>query len=160
AKKNASPVTGLRYFNVYGCQENHKGDMASVPFKFYQQVQSGKIISLFEGSERFFRDFVFVEDIVHLVLHFLDKAVSGIYNAGTGLCRSFQDIAAIFKSRFPDLTIREIPFPSHLNGKYQAYTQADLTRLKHAGYDQPFHSLETGISSYLHQLEATNGYWS
>jgi ADP-L-glycero-D-manno-heptose 6-epimerase len=158
-KSNPSPVIGLRYFNVFGAQENHKGDMASVPYKLYRQKQAGQSISIFKGSERFFRDFVYIEDVVAIVLYFLDKTISGIFNAGTGLARSFKDIAEVYKTRFAELMINEIPFPAHLVGKYQEYTQADLTQLRNTGYTQPFHTLEAGISKYLSQLEATEGYW-
>jgi ADP-L-glycero-D-manno-heptose 6-epimerase len=156
--KNTAQVTGLRYFNVYGYQENHKGDMASVPFKFFRQMKDKMTLGLFEGSDRYFRDFIFIEDVVGIVSFFLEKSVSGIYNAGTGLHRSFQDIAGIFKAHYPGLNVNYIPLPAHLVGKYQQYTQADLTRLRELGYTRPFHSLEAGISKYLTQLERTGGF--
>ncbi|MBL7726094.1 MAG: ADP-glyceromanno-heptose 6-epimerase, partial [Dinghuibacter sp.] len=90
------PVTGLRYFNVYGYQENHKGDMASVIYKMFRQVEEGKPITLFEGSDEIFRDFIFIEDVVNVVLFFMNQQSQGIYNCGTGLERSFGDIARNF----------------------------------------------------------------
>jgi ADP-L-glycero-D-manno-heptose 6-epimerase len=156
--KAKSQISGLRYFNVYGYQENHKGAMASVAFHFFNQLSSGKI-KLFEGSDNFLRDFIFVEDVVKVNLFFFDKGISGIYNCGTGTARSFTDIARVFKSLVPDIELEYIPFPDHLVGKYQTYTQADLENLRKAGYDKDFTSLEDGITGYFNRLKATNGYW-
>ena len=152
-----SQVLGLRYFNVYGYQENHKGSMASVAFHFYNQLESGKI-KLFEGSNDFRRDFIFVEDIVNVNLFFFDNASSGIFNCGTGIARSFTDIATIFQALVKDLEIEYIPFPEHLVGKYQSFTQASLAQLRQVGYARKFLTLEEGIEKYFHQLKQTNGY--
>lgn len=157
--KVESQVAGLRYFNVYGQQENHKGRMASVIRHFFNQYKENKQIKVFEGSGDFLRDFIYVDDVVKLNLFLLEKKkVSGIFNCGTGKCRSFQDIADIFQSRYKDASISTVPFPDSLKGKYQKYTQADLTNLRKAGYKSDFASLEDGVNCYLDILEKTDGY--
>ena len=153
------PVVGLRYFNVYGYQENHKGSMASVIFHFFNQLREGGKMRLFEGSEDFKRDFVFVEDVVKVNLHFFQNPQSGIYNCGTGKARSFLDIAHIIQEMETSATKLEfIPFPEHLKGKYQRYTQANLDALRTAGYTQPFATLEEGVKKYYHRLLSHHGY--
>jgi ADP-L-glycero-D-manno-heptose 6-epimerase len=156
--KPKSQILGLRYFNVYGFQENHKGPMASVAFHFYKQMQAGSSIKLFKGSENFVRDFVFVKDAVDVNLYCYEKKVSGILNCGTGNERSFYDVGTIFKKLEPSVEIEFIPFPDHLKGKYQAYTKADLTNLRKAGYTKDFHTLEDGISLYYNCLKETGGF--
>lgn len=157
--KIESQVVGLRYFNVYGQQENHKGRMASVIRHFFNQYKENKEIKVFEGSEHFVRDFIYVNDVVAVNLYLLKHPeVSGILNCGTGNARSFGDIATIFKSRYSDAKITHIPFPEALKGKYQEYTQADLTKLRKTGCDVKFTSLEDGVNAYLDILEKTNGY--
>jgi len=152
-------VVGLRYFNVFGPQENHKGRMASVIMHFFNQYQEKKEIKVFEGSADFLRDFIYVDDVVKVNMHFLENSfLNGIYNCGTGKCRSFADIAGIFKARYTDAVIKEIPFPESLVGKYQAYTQADMEKLRSGGYEGEFTSLEDGVNAYLDVLEKTNGY--
>ena len=152
-------VVGLRYFNVYGPQENHKGRMASVVFQFHRQVSAGKTLEIFEGSSGFLRDFVHVDDAVALNLHFLDHpGVSGIFNCGTGRARSFRDLAEATAAHFPGARIAEIPFPADLAGKYQAYTQADLTALRAAGCPHEFLALEEGVAAYVELLKQAGGY--
>lgn len=152
-----SPVVGLRYFNVYGYQENHKGSMASVPFHFFNQAKEDGKIKVFEGSENFLRDFIFIEDVVNVVLFFLENKKSGIYNCGTGEERSFMDMANIFVKQHGNCTIKTIPFPEHLKGKYQAFTKADTSKLRAAGYNNKFLSLEKGMEKYLSALMKSNG---
>jgi ADP-L-glycero-D-manno-heptose 6-epimerase len=153
------PVTGLRYFNVYGYQENHKGDMASVIHKMFRQVEEGKPITLFEGSDEIYRDFVFVEDVVNTVLHFAQhQKKQGIYNCGTGIERSFGDIARVFMELNKNAALNTVPFPVHLKGKYQYFTRAETDALREAGYTQAFHSLEEGMKKYYEVLSASNGY--
>lgn len=153
-------VVGLRYFNVYGSREQHKGSMASVAYHFNQQIHEQGEVRLFEGSDGYAdgeqrRDFVFVDDICALNLWFLEhRDVSGIFNAGTGKAQSFNDVA--------DAVIRwhgkgkktYIPFPEHLKGAYQSYTEADLTQLRAVGYDLDFHDVAAGVSAYLDTLAA------
>jgi ADP-L-glycero-D-manno-heptose 6-epimerase len=152
-------VVGLRYFNVYGQQENHKGRMASVIRHFFNQYRDTKEIKVFEGSGDFLRDFIYVDDVVDVNLYLLNNPkVSGIFNCGTGDCRSFKDIADVFSKRYSDAKITEIPFPEALKGKYQKYTKADLTNLRGAGCDVQFAGLEQGVNAYLDILEKTDGY--
>lgn len=152
------PVVGLRYFNVYGPQENHKGSMASVAFHFFNQLKENGTMKLFEGSDGFNRDFIHVDDVVKVNMHFLDHSTSGIFNCGTGDARSFLDIAKVFQSLQKGSELTFIPFPAHLVGKYQAYTCADLEALRAAGYDKAFLSLEKGMELYFNKLKQTGGY--
>ena len=168
-----APVVGLRYFNVYGLNEGHKGRMASVAWHFFNQFRAEGKVRLFEGSGGFGdgeqrRDFVSVEDAVKVNLHFLqDKAMSGIYNVGTGRAQSFNDVAAATINACygaegePKLSLEElkrqgaieyIPFPEALKGKYQSFTEADLTALRKAGYDAPFLTVEEGVGRYVADL--------
>lgn len=170
-----SQVVGLRYFNVYGEREQHKGRMASVAWHFFNQYRAEGHIRLFEGSGGYGngeqrRDFVSVEDVVKVNLFFLQNPmVSGIYNCGTGAAQSFNDVAvatlnacraaegrpaATLHELQQQKIIRYIPFPGDLKGKYQSYTQADLAALRSAGYSAPFLSVEQGVSRYIHQLLA------
>jgi ADP-L-glycero-D-manno-heptose 6-epimerase len=154
-----SQVVGLRYFNVYGQQENHKGKMASVIRHFFNQYRENGVIRVFEGSADFLRDFIYVDDVVKVNMHFMENSfLNGIYNCGTGECRSFSDIADIFQSRYSDAVIQEVPFPEALAGKYQKYTKADIEKLRSAGYEGSFTSLEEGVNAYLNILEKTDGY--
>ncbi|SET39116.1 ADP-glyceromanno-heptose 6-epimerase [Thorsellia anophelis] len=147
-----SPVCGLRYFNVYGPRENHKGSMASVAFHLNNQMNRGENPKLFAGSERFLRDFIYVEDVANLNLWCLENQISGIFNAGTGKAESFEAVAKAVIKYHGKGTIESIPFPEHLKGHYQAYTQADLTNLRKAGFDAPFHDVAEGVEKYLSWL--------
>jgi ADP-L-glycero-D-manno-heptose 6-epimerase len=161
---------GFRYFNVYGPREQHKGRMASVAFHFYNQYLENGKVKLFDGSGGYaageqLRDFISVEDVVKVNLFFLDHPeVSGIFNVGTGRAESFNAVAratinAVRAARGEKpLTLAEllscgaieyIAFPPQLVGKYQSYTQADLTRLREAGYREPFLSVEEGVRRYV-----------
>ena len=152
-----SQVLGLRYFNVYGPQENHKGRMASVAFHLFQQLQETGKMKLFEGSRNFRRDFIHVADTVKINLYFYECKTSGIFNAGTGKARSFEDIATILQSLHGSGEIESIPFPEDLHGKYQEFTEAGLDKLRAAGYSKEFMSLEEGVQQYYEQLSATAG---
>ncbi len=162
AKLSKNQVVGLRYFNVYGPQENHKGKMASVFFHFYNQAKETGVIKVFEGSKNFLRDFVFVDDIVNINLHFHENNISGIFNCGTGDCKSFYDVATAVKEQFSgkEVKIEEIPFPEKLKGKYQAYTKADLENLRKNGkYDKEMTDISKGASNYLKILDKNSGYY-
>jgi ADP-L-glycero-D-manno-heptose 6-epimerase len=152
-----SQVLGLRYFNVYGPQENHKGRMASVAFHLFQQLQETGKMKLFEGSRSFRRDFIHVADTVKINLYFYESKTSGIFNAGTGKARSFEDIATTLQSLHGSGEIESIPFPEDLHGKYQEFTEAGLDKLRAAGYSKEFMSLEEGVQKYYEQLSATAG---
>lgn len=168
AAKLTAPVIGLRYFNVYGPHEQHKGRMASVAFHQYFQFKKEGKVKLFEGCLGYgnggqMRDFVFVEDVVAVAMHFLNKPVSGIYNCGTGRAQPFNDVALSvvnalserkrsLKEAVDEGLIEYIRFPQDLKGKYQAYTQANLEKLRAAGYTAPFKSVEEGTAKYMHYL--------
>lgn len=117
-----SSIQSFRYFNVYGEGEDHKGDQASPISKFTKQVKETGKLKLFEGSDKFLRDFVCVDDIVNIVLN--NEAPSGIYDLGTGNPISFQEVAELVIKKEGG-EIEYIPFPEHLQGKYQTYTCAD-----------------------------------
>ena len=150
-----SPVVGLRYFNVYGPGEAHKGTMASVIHHFREQLQTGDEIRLFTGSDGYgdgeqARDFIHVDDIVAVNLAAWQPGIrSGIFNLGTGQARSFNDVARAVLKWHGRGRIGYIPFPEHLKGSYQSYTQADLTGLRAAGYSAPFIPIEEGVPRYL-----------
>jgi ADP-L-glycero-D-manno-heptose 6-epimerase len=155
----ASPVCGLRYFNVYGPQERHKGAMASVALQLYDQLRATRELRLFEGSRDFRRDFVHVDDVVRVTLWARRARARGIFNCGTGAARSFYDLAAIMQRLDGGgAPIRLVEFPAKLRGKYQAFTQADLTALRHAGCDEPFLGLEEGVARYHALLAASDGF--
>ncbi len=171
--KRGAQIVGLRYFNVYGPREQHKGRMASVAFHFFNQYRAEGRVKLFEGCDGYgngaqLRDFVSIEDVVKVNLYFLDHPeLSGIFNLGTGQAQSFNDVAvaAINTLRISEgksaLSLDEmrqqelisyIPFPDALRGKYQSYTQADIGALRKTGYAEPFLSVEQGVSRYVSQM--------
>ncbi|MBT3220292.1 MAG: ADP-glyceromanno-heptose 6-epimerase [Proteobacteria bacterium] len=153
----AAPIVGLRYFNVYGPREDHKGNMASVAYKMsLQQEESGEI-TLFSGSHGFAdgeqsRDFVYIDDVVDVNLWFLDQSVSGIFNVGTGRAEPFNAIAKAVLAHGGG-QLRYIPFPEKLKAQYQAWTQADLTRLRIVGYEWSFRDVAQGVEQYLCWLD-------
>ncbi|MBS1191650.1 MAG: rfaD [Rhodocyclaceae bacterium] len=173
AEGSSSQIVGFRYFNVYGPWENHKGRMASVAFHHFNQYRADGKVRLFEGSHGYAdgeqrRDFVFVGDVAKVNLWFLDHPeISGIYNLGSGRAQSFNDVAVAtvngcrtLKGEAP-LNLAElraqglleyVPFPDALKGKYQAFTQADLTRLRAAGYEAPMATVEEGVAQYVRWL--------
>jgi ADP-L-glycero-D-manno-heptose 6-epimerase len=163
-------VAGLRYFNVYGPNEQHKGRMASVAYHAYHQLLGAGKVKLFVGSDGYGngeqqRDFVYVEDVVDVNLWLLERReVSGVFNCGTGRAQSFNELAAAVVNSVQgtrhspkDLAARSlieyIPFPPALVGKYQSYTQADLTRLRAAGYTREFRPVEQGVAAYVEHLQ-------
>ncbi len=157
-----SQVAGFRYFNVYGPREQHKGSMASVAFHFNNQLKDTGVCKLFAGSDGYAdgeqqRDFIYVEDVVKVNLWFWQNPnVSGIFNLGTGMCQSFNDVANATLSWHQAHGIKGekkyMPFPEHLKGAYQSFTEADMSKLKNAGYNEPFHSVEEGVKKYLDWL--------
>ncbi len=174
--KGGCQVVGFRYFNVYGPREQHKGRMASVAYHFFHQYRETGQVRLFGGSGGFAageqrRDFVSVEDVVKINLHFFDhKGVSGIYNVGTGRAQTFNDVATATVNALrrhngegplttAELVAREIityiPFPEALAGKYQSFTQADVGALRAAGYTAPSYDVEQGVGRYVERLLAS-----
>ncbi|MGI9248810.1 MAG: ADP-glyceromanno-heptose 6-epimerase [Woeseiaceae bacterium] len=158
AAKPESQVVGLRYFNVYGPGEQHKGSMASVAFHFNNQILEDGEVRLFSGSDGYedgeqLRDFVYVDDVCEVNLWFLDNpGVSGIFNTGTGRAQSFNDVANAVIKWHEKGKISYISFPDHLKGAYQSFTQADLTQLRASGCDVDFRPVESGVKDYLDQL--------
>ncbi|TFZ00304.1 ADP-glyceromanno-heptose 6-epimerase [Ramlibacter humi] len=168
-KRNKRQVAGFRYFNVYGPREQHKGRMASVAFHQFNQFREQGKVKLFgeyggygPGEQR--RDFVFVDDVVAVNLWFFDHPEkSGIYNLGTGRAQPFNDVAAAVVSSLSGRQhtaesaakaglIEYTPFPDALRGKYQSYTQADLTNLRAAGCEHVFADVHTGVARYMEEL--------
>ena len=153
---------GLKFFNVYGPNEYHKGDMRSVVAKAYDGVVSEGKMRLFksykpeykDGEQK--RDFIYVKDAVDVVLYLLDNPkVNGIYNVGTGHARTWNDVAAaLFAALGKPVNIEYIPMPDVLRGKYQYFTEADMTRLRKAGYVRPFTSLEAAVKDYAGYLKS------
>jgi ADP-L-glycero-D-manno-heptose 6-epimerase len=122
------PVQGFRYFNVYGPHEDHKGDQASPYHKFTQQAKNKGVITLFENSDQYLRDFVPVETVIDVHKKFLNLKESGVWNVGKGKPRSFQKIAEEIAEKY-NARIEYIPMPENIKKQYQAYTCADLTKL-------------------------------
>ena len=170
-----SQIVGFRYFNVYGPRERHKGRMASVALHFFDQYRSEGRVRLFEGSGGYGdgeqrRDFIHVDDVVAANLWFLDRPnVSGIFNLGTGRAQSFNEMAAAVVNAIEGRregarrgvdelvksgAIQYVPMPEALVGKYQSFTEADLTALRKAGYAAPFASVEEGAARYVERLMA------
>ncbi len=165
----SAPAIGLRYFNVYGPRESHKGRMASVAFHHFNQFRADGRVKLFEGSHGYAhgeqrRDFIHVDDVVAVNLFFWDKPTTGIYNLGTGRAQSFNDVALAVVNTLrasnsqPALSLADavaqklieyIPFPDALRGKYQAFTQANIDRLRAAGFSAPMKTVEQGTAEYV-----------
>ena len=174
-KKAKRQVAGFRYFNVYGPREQHKGRMASVAFHQFNQFRAEGKVKLFgeyggygPGEQR--RDFVFIDDVVAVNLWFFDHPEkSGIFNLGTGRAQPFNDVAvAVVNALHADANqplssagaaaakglIEYVPFPDALRGKYQCYTQADLSALRAAGCDHQFADVQAGVANYMAELLA------
>ena len=158
-KKNETQIVGLRYFNVYGPQEQHKGNMASVAYHLHNQLKDNDKIKLFEGSHGYGngeqrRDFIYVDDVVKVNLWFLkNKKISGIFNLGTGRSQTFNDVANAVIDWNKKGTIEYIEFPEKLLDAYQSFTQADITKLRKVGYEDEFLSVQEGVFRYLNSLE-------
>lgn len=153
-----SQLVGLRYFNVYGPGEDHKDAMASVAFHFHKQIIGDGEARLFCGSGGYAdgeqrRDFVYVGDVADVNLWLMDNSqVSGVFNLGSGHSQSFNDVANAVIAWHGRGRIRYIPFPDHLEGSYQSFTEADMSRLRAAGYQAPFRAVEEGVKAYLDYL--------
>ncbi|MES2770906.1 MAG: ADP-glyceromanno-heptose 6-epimerase [Pseudomonadota bacterium] len=182
AQGRHTQVVGFRYFNVYGPRESHKGRMASVAYHHRQQFQTQGKVKLFAGCDGYAdgaqqRDFVYVDDVVKVNLHFLDHPEhSGIFNLGTGRAQSFNELAVAnlnacralahaksSQTPYSALSLSELhsaglleytPFPDALKGKYQSFTEADLSKLRQAGYQGTFASVEEGVARYIAWLDS------
>ena len=173
--ERTAPIAGFRYFNVYGPRESHKGRMASVAYHFFHQYRGEGRVRLFEGSGGYAageqrRDFVFIDDVVAVNLDFLDHpGRSGIFNLGSGRAQSFNEVAvatinacAAADGASPRAlaelvatgAITYVPFPAALVGKYQNFTQADLSALRAAGFKLPMATVEQGVARYVEWLMA------
>ncbi len=173
----ATQVAGFRYFNVYGPREQHKGRMASVAFHQFNQFRADGKVKLFGeyggyGPGAQMRDFVFIDDVVAVNLWFLDNPqASGIFNLGTGQAQPFNDVALTVVNTLRQsqgevaLSLEEatrggmidyVPFPQALAGKYQCYTQADLSALRAVGCKHLFSNVQSGVASYMKSLGQTN----
>ena len=166
-----APAVGLRYFNVYGPHEQHKGRMASVAFHQYFQFKKEGKVKLFEGCLGYgngcqMRDFVYVEDVIDVAMYFMTAGKSGIFNCGTGRAQPFNDVSLTVVNSLTgsNYTLEEavskglieyIPFPEALKGKYQAYTQADLTNLRATGYTRDMNTVQQGTAKYMSYLSET-----
>lgn len=144
-----SQITGFRYFNVYGPRENHKGSMASVAFHLNTQIKDGQNPKLFEGSDVFKRDFVYIDDVCKMNMWFWQNNKSGIFNCGTGRAEPFRAVADAVIKYYGKGTVEEIPFPEHLKGRYQAFTRADLSKVRAAGYTDEFKTVSQGVAEYM-----------
>lgn len=157
-----SQVAGFRYFNVYGPREAHKKTMSSVAFHLNGQLNRGENPRLFEGTDGYgngeqSRDFIYVGDVAGVNLWFLDHPDrSGIFNVGTGRSQPFNDVARAVIAYHGRGEVEYIPFPDHLRGKYQNFTEAEIGRLRDIGYDAPFRTVEQGVAEYLAWLNETD----
>ena len=155
-----SQIAGFRYFNVYGPGEQHKGAMSSTAFHFNRQIIEQKKARLFEGCDGMAngeqkRDFVYVDDVVDVNLWFLDHSEQrGIYNVGTGRAETFNTVAKAVIAWHNEGCIEYIPFPEHLKGAYQSYTQADISGLRQAGYTKDLLTVKQGVARYLDWLNS------
>ncbi len=145
-------ICGFRYFNVYGPRENHKGNMASVAYHLNEQILKSEKPKLFSGSDNFKRDFIYVEDVVDVNLWFWKNNISGIFNCGTGRAESFQAVADAVLNFHKKDEIDYIPFPDKLKGRYQTFTQADLTKFRKVGCPIEFKSVAEGTTEYMKWL--------
>lgn len=165
---------GLKFFNVYGPNEYHKGRMASMIFHGYNQIQKTGKIKLFRSHRHDFkdgeqlRDFIYVEDVAKVIFWMMESidnsqlttASSGLYNLGTGKARSFNDLAnATFAAMNRPANIEYIDMPEDIRDKYQYFTEADMTKLRNAGYTESFYSLEDGVNDYVKNFLSVKSYY-
>ncbi len=157
---------GLKFFNVYGPNEYHKARMASVIFHAYHQIQNKAYVNLFKSHRNDYedgmqlRDFIYVKDVVKVILFLMEKKPnSGLYNLGTGKARAFYHLAeATFSALNLKSDIRFIPTPEDIRDKYQYFTEANMQKLRKAGYQEEFYSLEDGVGDYVRNYLSKNIY--
>lgn len=148
---------GLKFFNVYGPNEYHKGEMQSIIFKIFEKIRKNKKVTLFKSHNKNYkdgeqlRDFIYVKDVISIVEWFIiNEKYNGIYNVGTGKSRSFYDLASnVFKSTNKEKKIVFVNTPIKIRKKYQYFTKANINNLRKIGYKKSFYSLEAGIEDYL-----------
>lgn len=150
-------IVGLKYFNVFGPNEYHKADMRSFIIKAFEQINAAGKVRLFKSYQSKYadggqvRDFIYVKDAVDMTLFFYDNPkLSGLFNIGTGQARSWNDLVkAVFAAMGSKPNIEYIEMPDSIRNQYQYFTQADITKLKQAGYDKPITSLEDAVEDYV-----------
>jgi ADP-L-glycero-D-manno-heptose 6-epimerase len=150
-------IVGLKYFNVYGPNEYHKGEMRSVVHKAFEQVRDTGKVKLFKSLNKDYkdgeqkRDFIYVEDAVNMTLHFLEHPdKNGLFNVGSGKARTWNDlVTALFNALNKSVNIEYIDLPDHLADKYQYFTEANTGKLKSADYNSSVSSLEDGVNDYV-----------
>jgi ADP-L-glycero-D-manno-heptose 6-epimerase len=157
------PAVGLRYFNVYGSGEEDKGKMASMAYKMNQEYVQSKKISLFKGTSGYKdgeqkRDFIYIDDVVSINIFFMKNSFHDIYNVGTGKAETFNEIANNIFNYYQDnqRNFNYVDMPDYLIPKYQNFTQANISKLKAAGYNYDFYSLKEGVKSYLNDLNTSS----
>jgi ADP-L-glycero-D-manno-heptose 6-epimerase len=158
---------GLKFFNVYGPNEFHKGRMASVIFHAYNQIKEKGEVKLFRSHNPDYkdgeqiRDFIYVKDVVQICVWLMEhQPTSGLYNTGTGKARTFKDLVkAIFASLQVPEKIEFVDTPLDIRDKYQYFTEADMTKIHKAGYSTPFYSLEDGVKEYVSEYLAEHRYY-
>lgn len=158
---------GLKFFNVYGPNEYHKGRMASVIFHSYNQILSNNKVNLFRSHKKEYkdgwqmRDFVYVKDVVDVLYYLMThKPKSSIYNLGSGKARSFYDLAsATFIAMGKEINIEYVDIPIDIRDKYQYFTEASMDKLKSVGYDKPFYTLEDGVKDYVQNYLMKQSYF-
>jgi ADP-L-glycero-D-manno-heptose 6-epimerase len=172
-EKRPPKWAGLKFFNVYGPNEYHKGRMASVIFHSYHQIQKNGFVKLFKSHKKEFkdgeqlRDFIYVKDVLKICFWFLEcwnrdpkTFVSGIYNVGTGKARTFNDLVnATFSALHKPTQIEYIDMPEDIRDTYQYFTEAEMDKIRSAGYSQPFYSLEEGVKDYVVNYLSKNEYY-
>ncbi len=154
-------IVGLKYFNVYGPNEYHKGDMMSVVRKAFFQIEKEGKMKLFKSYKKEYsdggqmRDFIYVKDAVEMTIFFMEnKDASGIFNIGTGEARTWNDLAnALFSALGKEPNIEYIEMPEELKNKYQYFTQANITKIRNAGYDKPISTIEEGVADYVKYMK-------
>jgi ADP-L-glycero-D-manno-heptose 6-epimerase len=158
--------TGFKYFNVFGPNEYHKADMMSVVCKAYSQIRTTGSLKLFQSHKKGIkdggqkRDFVYVKDALNVMFYFLkNREISGLFNLGTGKARSFRDLGeAVYKAMKKKTGIQYIPMPKNIRDRYQYFTQADLAKLRQAGYREEFTPLEEAVKDYVQKYLMINDY--
>lgn len=159
-------IVGIKYFNVYGPNESHKGDMRSVVHKAFEQVRDFGYVKLFKSANPEYkdgeqmRDFVYVKDAVEMTLYFLNHPnINGLFNVGSGEARSWNDlVTSLFIALDKPVNIQYIEMPEHLKEKYQYFTQADISKIRSAGYAKRLYTLEEGIADYVRNYLVKGAY--
>ena len=164
--KLTDKIAGIKYFNVFGPNEYHKEDMRSVVNKAYDQIKETGKVKLFKSENPLYkdgeqkRDFIYIKDAVEMTLFFLfNREKNGIYNVGSGKARTWNALVkSIFNALDKPINIDYVELPDHLKTKYQYFTEADISKIKKAGYTQPSFSLEDGVTDYVKNYLMQNKY--